>query len=138
LRRCRCAVALYELGLAGAIHRWFDPAFDDSPALTAATKIPGLCFGIGLAVLLWWAVRRRTGSEESAAWAALAWWANPATILNAEVLGYLDPLMSLPVIGAFVLVHPGLPAWAGASLAIAVLTKPQAILVAPVVALAAW
>jgi dolichyl-phosphate-mannose-protein mannosyltransferase len=131
-------VALYELGLAGMVYRWFDPAFDDGRALTVATKIPGLFCGIGLTALLWWAVRRVAVSVESADWVALAYWVNPATILNAEVLGYLDPLMMLPAIGALVLVHLGLPACAGASLAIAILTKPQALLLAPVCALAAW
>ena len=131
-------MALYELGAAGRIYRWFDPAFDDGVWLTVATKLPGLVCGIALTALLWWAVRRQTQSLEAADWAALAYWANPATILNGEVLGYLDPLMMLPAIGALVLLHAGLPALAGASLAVAMLTKPQALLIAPVVALAAW
>ena len=38
--------------------------------------------------------------ESAAQFAALAYWANPATILNAEVLGYLDPLVMLPAIVA--------------------------------------
>jgi hypothetical protein len=45
--------------------------------------------------------------------------ANPATILNGEVLGYLDPLMMLPAIGMLVLLHEGWPALAGAAFAIA-------------------
>jgi hypothetical protein len=131
-------MALYELGAAGRVYRWFDPAFDDGAALTVATKIPGLLSGIALTALLWWAVRRQTQSEAAADWVALACWANPATILNGEVLGYLDPLMMLPAIGALVLLHEGLPALAGAALAVAMLTKPQALLLAPIVALAAW
>jgi hypothetical protein len=131
-------MALYELGAAGRIYRWFDPAFDDGVWLTVATKLPGLACGIGLTALLWWAVRRQTQSIAAADWVALAYWANPATILNGEVLGYLDPLMMLPAIGALVLLHAGWPALAGACLAVAMLTKPQALLIAPAVALAAW
>jgi hypothetical protein len=131
-------VALYELGVAGDLYRVYDPAFTDGVALTVATKLPGLAFGIGLAALLWAAVRRHTGSLPAADWAALAYWANPATILNAEVLGYLDPLMMLPAVGAVVLLYGGWPALAGASLAVAMLTKPQALLLAPICALAAW
>lgn len=130
-------IALYELGVAGAAYRLADPAFGDSRLLTAMTKVPGLLFGAGLTALLWWAVRRQTGSMESADWVAIAYWANPATILNGEVLGYLDPLMMLPAIGALVLLHGGWPALAGASLAIALLTKPQGVLLAPVFAIAA-
>jgi hypothetical protein len=131
-------MALYELGVAGRIYRWFDPAFDDGVWLTVATKLPGLVCGIALTALLWQAVRRHTQSDQAADWVALAYWANPATILNGEVLGYLDPLMMLPAIGALVLLHAGLPALAGASLAVAMFTKPQALLIAPLVAMAAW
>ena len=130
-------VALFELGAAGRLYRLFDPALSDRPALTAAVKIPGFLFGLGLPVLLWWAVRRVTGNEANARWAAVAYWVNPATVLNAEVLGYLDPLMMLPAIGSLVLLRVGAPAWAGAALAVAMLTKPQALLVLPFFALSA-
>jgi hypothetical protein len=131
-------VALYELGVAGMVYRMFDPGLADRPALTAAVKIPGLLFGIALTLFLSWTVWRLTGDRERAAWVALAYWANPATVLNGEVLGYLDPLMMLPAIASLVLLHLRAPDWAGASLAIAVLTKPQALLVAPILALGAW
>jgi len=131
-------VALYELGVAGMFYRILDPTFDDTPALTRAVKIPGLVFGIALTAFLWWTARRFTGRADVATWVALAYWANPAVIMNAEVLGYLDPLMMLPAVAALVFLHLGAFEWAGASLAIAVLTKPQAVLVVPVAALAAW
>ena len=131
-------VALYELGAAGLVYRLFDPEFADRPSLTAAVKIPGLLFGIALTALLWWTVRRFTGDGAQGQWVALAYWVNPATILNAEVLGYLDPLMMLPAIASLALLQLGAPAWAGASLAVAMLTKPQALLLAPILAIAAW
>lgn len=131
-------VALYELGVAGRVYRWFDPAFTEGVPLTIATKLPGLACGIALSALLWWAVRRQTGSMDAAHWVALAYWANPATILNGEVLGYLDPLMMLPAIGMLVLLHEGWPSLAGAAFAMALWTKPQAVLLAPILALAAW
>ena len=131
-------VALYELGVAGRVYRLFDAEFMDRPALTAAVKIPGLLFGIALTVFLWWTVLRFTGDRDRAAWVALAYWANPATILNGEVLGYLDPLMMLPAMASLVLLRLRAPEWAGASLAVAMLTKPQALLIAPIVALGAW
>jgi hypothetical protein len=131
-------VALYELGVAGRAYRWVDPAFGDGIPLTIATKLPGLVCGIALTALLWWTVRRHSGSTAAAHWVALAYWANPATILNGEVLGYLDPLMMLPAMGMLVLLHEGSPAFAGAAFATALLTKPQAILLAPILVLAAW
>jgi hypothetical protein len=131
-------VALYELGVAGAIYRAFDPHFEDTPAITVAVKVPGLLFGIGLTLFLWWIVKRLSGNRDRALWVAAAYWANPAAIMNAELLGYLDPLMMLPAVASLALIHLGALEWAGASLAIAILTKPQAILVAPIFALAAW
>jgi len=83
-------------------------------------------------------VRRHSGSIAAAHWVALAYWANPATILNGEVLGYLDPLMMLPGIGAFVLLHLGAAESAGLALSTAILMKPQGILLVPAFALAAW
>ena len=130
--------ALYELGAMGVVYRIVDPEFLNGRALTAAVKIPGLLFGIALTTFLWWTTRTFTQNVDAADWVAVAYWVNPATILNAEVLGYLDPLMMLPAIASLVCLHLGAAPWAGASLAIAMLTKPQGILIAPVVALAAW
>ena len=130
--------ALYVLALVGLGYRQFDPSFADGPALTAAVKIPGLLCGIGLTMLLAWAARRVTGNESAARWVALAYWLNPATVINAEVLGYLDPIMMLPAIGAFVLLYRGATESAGLALALAILMKPQGILLGPAFALAAW
>ena len=130
--------ALYVLALVGLAYRRMDPAFADSPALTAAVKIPGLLCGIGLTLLLAWTTRRITGSARAGRWAALAYWLNPATVINGEVLGYLDPLMMLPGIAAFVLLHLGAAESAGLALSTAILMKPQGILLVPAFALAAW
>ena len=130
--------ALYVLALVGLAYRQMDPAFADSPALTAAVKIPGLLCGIGLTLLLAWTTRRITGSARAGRWAALAYWLNPATVINGEVLGYLDPLMMLPGIAAFVLLHLGAAESAGLALSTAILMKPQGILLVPAFALAAW
>jgi hypothetical protein len=130
-------VALYELGLAGAAYRAIHPDYPDTWQLTAAVKLPGLLAGLLLTAGLYLGVRRMAGSS-AARWAALAYWVNPATILNAEVLGYLDPLAMAPAVLAFVLVGTGFPALSAVALAIALLTKPQAILVGPAFALAVW
>ena len=131
-------VALYELGVVGAVYRRFSPFVTDSPWLTASIKIPGLLFGAALTTLLAWTARWLTGSAASAQWVALAYWLNPATIVNGEVLGYLDPLMMLPGIAALVLLHFEAAESAGLLLAVAVLTKPQGVLLVPACALAAW
>jgi Glycosyltransferase family 87 len=130
--------AMYELALVGFAYRAIDPSFADGGLLNAMVKIPGLLAGAMLTWLLAWTARRFTRSASTAAWAALAYWLNPATVLNAEVLGYLDPLMMLPAVAALVLLHVGAAESAGVCFAVALLTKPQAILVGPALALAAW
>jgi hypothetical protein len=131
-------IGLYVLGIVGRIYGALAPGYPNTWPLVAAIKIPGLCAGMALTWLFYAVVRRATGSREAARAAALSYWLNPATILNGEVLGYLDPLVMLPVIAAFVLVHRREGEWGGACLSIALLTKPQAVLVLPAFALAAW
>jgi Gpi18-like mannosyltransferase len=130
--------ALYELAAVGFAYRVVDPSFRDGALLTAAIKLPGLLCGILLTLLLVRVARRMTGREAAATWVAVAYWLNPATILNAEVLGYLDPLMMLPAIGALALIQRGAAESAGMALALAILTKPQGVLLVPAYMLAAW
>ncbi len=128
-------VAIYSLAAAGALYRLHSPAFADSRWLNVAVKLPGLLAEAALAALLWSVVRRRYGAP-AGRWAAAAYWANPAMILAGAVLGYLDPLMALPAVAALVAV--ALPLVAGGLAAIACLTKAQAVLVVPAVAIGVW
>lgn len=129
-------LALLEMAVVGRVYRALNPLYENTWRLVLLLKLPGLVAGALLAWTLWWFVRLWTGDERSARWAALAFWLNPAAILNAEVLGYLDPLMMLPAVGAFALLAAGWPMAAGASCAAALLTKPQAMLVVPAFLLA--
>jgi hypothetical protein len=130
-------IALYELAIAGAVYRVFVPSFDNTRWLNVAIKLLPLAAEIALAILLWRVIRQRYG-EASGARAFIGFWANPAMILAGPVLGYLDPLMALPAVGAIAAATAGWPFTAGALLAIACLTKAQAVFIAPVVALAVW
>lgn len=131
-------LALYELGLVGRIYRWASGAtFPVTAALTAAVKAPGLLAEAALGLLLFVVVRRGVGMSE-ARQATLAFWLNPAMVLATGVFNSMDALFVLPAMGALVAGFAGRPALAGGLIAAAVLTKPQAIVVAPAVALAVW
>jgi hypothetical protein len=130
-------VALYELALAGAAYTALVPSFENTRWLNAAMKALPLAAELTLALVLWRLVRRRYG-DAAGEWAFAAFWANPAAILAGSVLGYLDPLMALPALGALAAAVSGFTLAAGILLAVACLTKAQAILVAPVVLLAGW
>ncbi len=128
-------LALYELGVVGIVYGAAAPAFPNTWHLLAAIKVPGLLFGAALTWLLYRTAARAAGSDAPARWAALAYWLNPATMLNAEVLGYLDPLVMLPAVAALILLVEGRATWAGVAFGLAVMTKPQAVLVAPALAI---
>lgn len=131
-------LALYELEVVGRLYRRAAGGhFPDNPALTASIKALPLLADVGIACLLFVATRQAIGVG-GARWAALAYWLNPALILCTNVLGYVDTLFMLPTLGALVAGLAGRPTVAGALMAAAVLTKPQALVLAPAVALVIW
>jgi hypothetical protein len=130
-------IALYELAVAGAVYRLFVPSFQNTRWLNVAMKLLPLAAEIALTLLVWRVVRQRYG-ESAGEWAFVALWANPAMILAGPVLGYLDPLMALPSLGAIGAATAGWPLAAGALAAVACLTKAQAVFIVPIVMLAAW
>ncbi|HEX6464656.1 MAG TPA: hypothetical protein VFZ98_09395 [Vicinamibacterales bacterium] len=131
-------LALYELGLAGRVYRWImHGQFPNTAPLFVAIKAPAVVADAGFAALLFFVVRRRLG-DGAARWATLAYWLNPAVVLDAAVLGYLDPQFALPVAGSLVAAVSGWFLTAGALAAAAVMTKPQAIVALPAIAVVVW
>ena len=131
-------IALLELGTAGRIYGWATRGrYPDSTALIVTLKATALLADAGFAVLLYLTARHLAG-QGVAQWATMAYWLNPAVILDAAMLGYLDPLFVLPAGGGLVAAVLGFPALAGALAAIAVFTKPQALVIGPALALAVW
>ena len=131
-------LALYELGIAGAAYRRAaGGSFPDATALTVWIKTVPVLFEAALCVLLF-VVLRRSAGEAAARWAVVAYWLNPAAIVNASVGGYLDALFVLPAVGALMAATAGWPALAGGLIAASVLTKPQGLFIIPAVAMALW
>jgi hypothetical protein len=131
-------VAIYEMAVVGHVYRAIWPDYPNDWRLSVAVKLPGLLAGALLTALLYAVAGAATGSTAAAQFAALGYWANPATIINGETLGYLDPLMALPTVGALAALHSRRAWLAGPAYAVALLTKPQAMLAGPAIALAAW
>ena len=129
---------LYEYAVVGRLFRAAFPGYPDGLALLAAVKLPVLLANGAMTWLLYMAVWTATRREAPAQWAALAYWLNPATMFGGEMLGYVDPLLTLPAVAGLVLAWRGRRFWAGALVAIAVATKPQAILIGPAFALLLW
>lgn len=129
-------LALFELGAAGRFYReWSHRRFPNGSALNTFAKLPSFVAEIAIAWLLFAAARRRFGIT-IARWTTIAYWLNPAAIIVSSVLGYLDAQYVLPAMAAIVASVSGWPMLAGALLGAAMMTKAQALFVAPVVALA--
>ena len=130
-------LALFELAAVGRAYRVIWPGLPDTNALSVAIKIPLVLFEIGFLILAFLVVQRAAG-EAAARWAALAYWLNPAPLFDASILAYLDPLFVLPLTASLVAGLSGWPLAAGGLFATAVLTKAQAVIVLPALALAVW
>ncbi|MDP8922500.1 MAG: glycosyltransferase 87 family protein [Chloroflexota bacterium] len=133
-------VLLYFFGAAGRVYQWLaDPTFDEQAALasqfyTLLVKLPGILFHpIAAAVI--YRITRQYGAGLAFA-AAAAYALNPAVAYDVAHLGQTDPVhaaFALLAVAALVHRRPGL---AGACIALAALTKPQAWLLLPVVGMA--
>jgi hypothetical protein len=130
-------LAIDELAIVGRIYaRLTHGRFADDDRLTIAIKSTIVLFEIALTALVYDAVRRARGGS-AARLGAAAYWLNPA-VLATTSLGYLDALVALPATGAVIAASAGRPLLSGGLFAAAVLTKPQGLFVAPVIALALW
>ncbi len=104
------------------------------PFVNAVMKLPAALADLGLAAAIAYALR---ADPRWAALAGLATAFQPSAILISAVWGQFESLYVLPVVVAYLLAIRGRPGWAGVALAIALMTKPQALpLALPFVAFA--
>ncbi len=131
-------LALVELGIAGRMYRWLHHGeYPDGTPLIVAVKVPVLIADVTMLVLLMFGLRPLLGASR-ARWAALAYWLNPAILLDGAILGYLDPLFIVPACGALIAAAYGWAFVAGAGAVAACLTKPQAVVLVPAIGYAVW
>ena len=133
-------VLLYFFGAAGWLYQTLaDPSFAEKPALasqfyTFLVKLPGVLFHLVLAGAIY-LVTRRFGPGAAFA-AAAAYALNPAVAYDVAHLGQTDPVHAALALLAIAALAHGRAGWAGAFVALAALTKPQAWILLPVVGLA--
>jgi len=131
-------LALAELGAVGRVYRWLHRgAYPDGTALIVAVKVPVLLADAAMLMLLAFGLRPLIGASGAKS-AALFYWLNPAVLLDGAVLGYLDPLFILPAAASLIAVAWDWPFAAGLLAGAACLTKPQAVILLPAVALTVW
>lgn len=99
----------------------------------AALKVPANLFDLGIAafIFFWW---RRRNSFRSSLVATAAYAFNPATIFDLAIWGQVDSVYSFFMVGSLLLFLRNKYELSAASLALAVLTKPQSAVLLPVLA----
>lgn len=118
---------VYPLAIVGNVYEAIDASMTNRRSFNALINLAAIFASVLIALLL----LRFAGSK-----AALIYWLNPLVILNSPVQGYLDPFVVLFTTASVLAVaHRRLPL-AYAALTAAVLTKPQGVLIAPVIVVA--
>ncbi len=128
-------VLLYLLFGLGSIYRGIWPQAQDTPILTAFVKIPAIAGDLAAAILLAVYARRhkRPGSLGPRAAAAILAF-HPALFWLSSLWGQVDVLHGGLAAGAWAAAIAGSAGWAGALVALGILTKPQGLIVAPAIA----
>ena len=131
-------LALLPLVVMGWIWRLFSPGFDlASEGFTALIKVPAILADLATAGLIYCLVRRRH-SEKLSVLSAAAYAFSPVIWYTSAWWGQLDALYALPMLLAVSAMAEARSGRAWAWLAVGVLVKPHAAVIAPVFALTSW
>jgi Gpi18-like mannosyltransferase len=122
---------------AGRAYRWLlSPDYDIGlPAYILFMKLPAICADAITAVLLFFVVRKVVGDPRAAIAAGAIYTIHPAVIYDSSIWGQVDSLFSLFVLAALAAVLFKHWALVGAFAALSLLTKMQALVAMPALAL---
>ncbi|QLI81982.1 phospholipid carrier-dependent glycosyltransferase [Chitinibacter fontanus] len=123
------------LWLVGGAANWFHLAYD-SPSFLAVLKLPAMLADIAGAVFLLWVGRNSSVTRPLALIAAILWLLNPLAIVTSAFWGQVDSIFTLILAAAFLQLERRRVVLAAALYAVAVLFKPQALLVGPIALIA--
>lgn len=128
---------IYILWAVGAVYKSsISSSFDiHSPVFTIFLKIPAIIADIGTALLIFMIVRKY-GSFKLSFLSMISYAFNPAIIYNSAIWGQVDSVYTLFFMLALMLFVSDKPMLSGASLALAILTKPQSLVLLPFFVLA--
>ena len=123
---------IYILWAVGAFYKSFiSLSFDiHSPVFIIFLKIPAMIADIATALLIFLIVRKY-GSFRLAFLSMISYAFNPAIIYNSAIWGQVDSVYTLFFMLALMLFVSDKPMLSGISLAMAILTKPQSLVLVP-------
>lgn len=117
--------------------RLFAPSIDSfwitpvPPLTLVLIKLPGMFADLTTVIIMYWWSRRWVG-QPMAALVAGAYTLAPPVWINVAWWGQSDTLLMLPLLATLLLFDRAQGRWSWACWAIALLTKPQAIILAPI------
>ncbi len=136
-------LTLYFYWIAGHIYQaGMDPTFEigralADPTLTAMIKVPAMAFHLLTAAGIYWATFRRFG-RRTAVISSAGYALQPGVLFDIAVWGQPDSVHSFFVLLTVLCLTSRRMAWAGASFALAAMTKPQAWIMAPLFVFFVW
>jgi dolichyl-phosphate-mannose-protein mannosyltransferase len=126
---------IYILWIVGAIYKLFSLSFDISTVLfTVLIKLPANIFDIFTALLIL-KILRKYADFKTAYTGMIIYAFNPAIIYNSAVWGQVDSVNTFFILLATMLMVSDRLELSGISLAVAILTKPQSLVILPFIAI---
>nr|WP_314899527.1 phospholipid carrier-dependent glycosyltransferase [uncultured Deefgea sp.] len=123
------------LWLVGAISNWFGIQYG-TPGFLVLLKMPAMLADIAGAFFLLSLARHNTTERALALVAALLWLFNPLAIVTSAFWGQVDSIFTLMLAASFLMLERRRVIFAASLYALAVLFKPQALLVGPIALIA--
>ncbi len=131
-------LVLLPLAGVGALYRLYSPEFDlSAPELTGLVKLPAIVADLLTVVLIYRLVREQWGERPAVMCAALYAF-NPAVWYTSAWWGQLESVYTYLLVLALASAVDGRTKSAWAWLAAAILVKPHAAVVLPVLIVSAW
>jgi len=122
---------IYILWIVGDIYKFLSPTFDTGTTFfTILIKLPANIADIFTALLIF-KILRKYSDFETAYFGMVIYVFNPAIIYNSAIWGQVDSINTFFMLLAIALMISDRLELAGISLAIAILTKPQSLVVLP-------
>ena len=122
----------------GKVYGVLVPSFAYTPLQSVLVKLPAVAADLTIAVLLYVAAASSVRGERMPLLAAALWALNPAAIYVSSYWGQVDAIHTLWMVAALLAALRRRPGWSGLWLGLALLTKLQAVVLAPLLLLIAW
>lgn len=123
------------LWLVGGISNWFGIHYG-TPGFLVLLKMPAMLADIAGAIFLLSLARNNLTERALALLAALLWLLNPLAIVTSAFWGQVDSIFTLVLAASFLMLERRRVILAASLYAVAVLFKPQALLVGPIALIA--